>query len=499
MKDRQIDNKYFQAVIQTLFWMAIIGGIIIRLYIYISNRNFILDEANVARNIYERGFASLLTPLNYEQYAPPLFLLAVKLCSTVFGYSEYALRLYPFLTGILAIILFARLLKKLVPRPAALYPMLLFSVGYLFIRYSTELKQYMPDVAVVIGLLLLVVSTDIRKVKPLTFITTIFVAGTFCLWASMPSVFLLTGIACYYIIICIQERRYSRLYMIILPVFLLGVQFTFYYYQILLPQAKSDYLQNFHSQYFLVAAFDKVSFQHNIELIQHILSFTGGKTAIPFYTNLLFIIVAIASLFRKQFAVLALLLVPVLALFGASLLNRYPLLDRVILFVSPIVLLLIGYGLSQVLLMTKHIAVKGVVFVFCSINFVSYIGSTTSYPFKYEELTTGLSYVEKNNIRPENLYVYHSSNGPFVYYTTIHPEGVKEWGLYSAAHILNWYTNYDSLGAALATKSQQHYAFLCTNISLEEFDQRNEEIKKHLSVVDSIRSVPIRSYIFQKQ
>lgn len=498
--DKTINNKtpgkQLNRVAYVLFILFIIIGTALRLYIYAANRNLIIDEANVARNIYERGFIALLSPLDYEQYAPPLFLWPVKLFSLLFGFSEYALRLYPLVSSIIAILLLARLLRKTLPVTAAWYPLSLFAVGYLFLRYSSELKQYMPDVAVVLALLLLATSTNIRQAKPRDFILKMTLAGSIALWASMPAVFILFSIGCYYFFICMRQCNYSKLYLILLPASIWIVQFALYYYFILMPQANSDYLQNFHGEYFIIPKLDVASWQHNWELVKHILSFTGGKTAIGFYTNLLFIIIALVSLLRKQAELFILLIVPILTLLIAAALRQYSLLDRLVLFISPVILLLVGLGLKFILDITSHIIVRGVIYLLCMISFVSYADTTLNYPYQYEEVSAGLAHMQKQNISPGNLYIYHSSDAPFIYYTTIHPKGKQQWGYYSTAHILKWNTDYDSLANNLSVHTPQRYGFICTNISMADFDRRNNLISNHLQVTDSIRLPYIRSYIY---
>ena len=139
-----------------LFWIAmfiIAAGIVTRIIVLLQNRDLIIDECNIARNIYERGFAGLAQPLSYEQYAPPVFLWMVKLFTVLFGMGEQVLRLYPLLTGFAAIIMLYLILKELTSLRSLWYPLALFVVAHMFIRYSTEVKQYMPDIFISLSLI----------------------------------------------------------------------------------------------------------------------------------------------------------------------------------------------------------------------------------------------------------------------------------------------------------------------------------------------------------
>src|SRR5687767_12002909 len=70
-------------------------GALLRIIQYAANRSLWLDEAAFARNVLDRSFAQLLLPLDYLQTPPMGFLLFEKLAVSVFGGSEYALRLLP--------------------------------------------------------------------------------------------------------------------------------------------------------------------------------------------------------------------------------------------------------------------------------------------------------------------------------------------------------------------------------------------------------------------
>ncbi|MEL6987995.1 MAG: hypothetical protein AAGK97_09200, partial [Bacteroidota bacterium] len=60
-------------------------GIFFRLYLFIQNRSLMIDEANLARNIVEKSGLEFFKVLDYQQYAPPLFLQIQKYFITLFG------------------------------------------------------------------------------------------------------------------------------------------------------------------------------------------------------------------------------------------------------------------------------------------------------------------------------------------------------------------------------------------------------------------------------
>ena len=98
-----------------LLWAIIAVGVALRLVIFFQNRNLIIDEANIVRNLADRGFAGLTHPLKYEQYAPPVFLWIEKAVSIIAGYGEKAMRFYSLVCGAGVLLVF----YKVSPSPDA--------------------------------------------------------------------------------------------------------------------------------------------------------------------------------------------------------------------------------------------------------------------------------------------------------------------------------------------------------------------------------------------
>ena len=117
-------------------------GIALRVWQYLADMSFWFDELSIARNIHERSLATLLSqPLGYDQIAPPGFIALVKLSTLLFGRSEMALRLFPFLCGIASLFLFWRLAARALDGVAVPIAVALFAIGIPFIRYTAELGE----------------------------------------------------------------------------------------------------------------------------------------------------------------------------------------------------------------------------------------------------------------------------------------------------------------------------------------------------------------------
>ncbi len=484
-----------EKIYKWLAYAAILLGIIIRVSVYLQNRNLFIDEANVARNIYERGFAGLAGPLSYEQYAPPIFLWLTKFSTIWLGFGEQAFRLYPLLAGIASLFVMYALLKKLGAGNAAWYAIGMLAIGYIYIRYSTELKQYISDVLVVLCLLLLAVKTDIQKTTGSKFAIIWLGAGSMAIWLSMPSVFVLAGVAAYYFIHCIQHKAFKKMWLIAICGIVWLTQFGAYYKLILQTQAESSYLQGFHADYFLVATPDSIKeWSHNMALCQVLLSEAAGATALALVFNVIAIVYAMVYLVRKKRAVAALLILPGIALLFAAAINKFTLIPRVSLFIMPIILLLAAIGVGLMLLhKRRYINWVAAIIAFVNLynhNMVHFIWDK----LETEEITDALDFVMENGINNGNRLYLHNGAGPaFIYYTTIHPEKDK-WRSIKNADRLSWDADYNGLAQWALSPS----AFIFTSVYAADLADTRKKIEGQMKQVASIEKPGCYAFIYSK-
>lgn len=115
------------------------------------------DESFLCVNLIGRSYADLLQPLDYHQVAPILFLWLERTAVIGLGFSEYSLRLLPFVCSIASLFLFRRVAERLLSGPALLFAVAIFAVSYPGIRYAAEAKPYGTDMFVSLVILSLVV------------------------------------------------------------------------------------------------------------------------------------------------------------------------------------------------------------------------------------------------------------------------------------------------------------------------------------------------------
>ena len=121
------------------------------------------DESFLCVNFISRNFAELLRPLDYHQVAPVMFLWIERAAVKLLGFSEYSLRLFPFVCSIASLFVFRRVADKLLSGPALIFAIALFAVSYPGIRYAAEAKPYGIDMFVSLVMLACVVHWHDRR------------------------------------------------------------------------------------------------------------------------------------------------------------------------------------------------------------------------------------------------------------------------------------------------------------------------------------------------
>ena len=157
---------------RNLIWGIVGFGITLRIVQYFHNRSLWLDEAMLALNIIDRSFAQLVMPLDYNQGAPIGFLLTEKLFVEIFGRSEYVLRLFPLLCGVISLFLFVNVARHFLELKSLVVATGIFAISYKLIFYSSDVKQYSSDVAIALALYALALhiqATGLNATKSVAF------------------------------------------------------------------------------------------------------------------------------------------------------------------------------------------------------------------------------------------------------------------------------------------------------------------------------------------
>ena len=309
------------------------------------NRPLFMDEANVVRNLYDRSYANLSTPLDHEQYAPPLYLLWTKILGELFGYREWVLRIPAFLGGLLAVYGMWKISKKILNEYWSLLPLAFLFGNPIVLRYVTEVKPYGLDLG--ISALLLALHLRTRPLSPVAWL----VVGVFCPWFSLPSVFVLAAIG-------LRGLRYDRRYL--LPILGWLASFALLYVQVLRPSVGSDYLNDFHRDYFIPAVLDGEGLARLGRITRRLLRLSFGVTWVAIVWGGVLIVTGL--LLRPR---LLWLLLPLLIVVAASSLRLYSLMDRLMLFVLPGVWLFAAATAQRLAGLARSKGLRGLVVGLC--------------------------------------------------------------------------------------------------------------------------------------
>ncbi len=439
-----------------LLFAFIILAVAVRIAIFFQQRDLFIDEANVARNLYEKSYIELMGVLDYEQYATPIFLWFSKLSTDVFGFNELSLRLFPFICSILSVILLVYLISLLLDKKNAIYPLALFAGGFIFLHYSTELKQYSSDFLVSMILLIAALKTSRRTIN-LSFVLLWIILGSLAVWLSMPSVFILFSIGFFWSIRAYFLQNYKDLAAYLIAPTIWLVQFALYYFLLLKDQASSDYLQNYHANSFLILSMSPDSIKHNFKLFIDIIAQAGGHTFVAILFNTLLIILGFISIIRKKKWESLLFIIPFFVLFIASFLNKYALVPRLLMFIQPIVLVLLAFGIYTVF-KTRNVVLKAILVIVMAFNIYNHQMLKFIFTkFEYQEISFALKTIKTQLNKDNNIpvLVFHGAKPSFIFYTEMHDKHSIYTKVKEQAKLLNWDSNYKSEVENL--KTGQHF------------------------------------------
>lgn len=439
-------------------WIAFSLPVLLLLTVFFYNRSLFLDSLNLARNIAEASFSELSRPLKYQQSAPLLFLYISKVSTLLFGISEYTLRLFPVISGLACLFFYKKTLERCLPLKYVLIGVLWLGTHSMFIRYATEFKQYITDAFVSIFLIWLALYLDKLTKKNILYIGFL---GAVSIWLSMPSIFVLFGLVCYYFYLQYQSKSS------LLPVFILGVWFLFNflleYFLILSPAIHSDHMQNFHQNFFLQGALWKPeSMQHDFGLLISMLRMSVGKSGLSIAVALILIGASVYDFFINRKSHGLLFVMPIVAMFGASLLGKYSLIERLMLFAMPIIFILILLGFQVVItkIKDKNAWLKYSMLGIIGLAFVAGFAETQGIKYVFEPLQ-----IEDN--RSSLIHIgQHEKHKNSIVCTQL------------AFPAYSYYTQYDknlkslSLGKAIGAKYNESVVAL----AIEQSNKEHEEI-----------------------
>lgn len=397
-------------------WTIIACGALLRLTQYLFNRSLWFDESMLALNILNRTFAQLLKPLDYNQGAPLGFLMVERAAVQVFGSSEYGLRLFPFLCGIVSLVLFCRLAKLSVSAKAVPIALGLFATLIPLIYYSSEAKQYSCDVAIALCLWSAAILYQYHRLTSGD-IYVFGLLGVVSIWFSHSSVFVLLGVGMSLASFSLVEKGWARLGRLLIAFSFWALSFAACYVVSLRHLSTNETLLNYWSfsfppshlfsvaavEWFVTTSFGIFQVPVGLEL--------SGLAAFAF-------LVGFISMSSNNKQTLLILTSPILVTLVSAVFHKYPFSGRLLLFIVPGLLLVVAEGAEQIWQKTKDggsmigACLIGLLFLypvlFSSYHFIR--------PSRREEIKPVMNYIKEHQRAGDMLYVHHGAIPAFRYY-----------------------------------------------------------------------------------
>lgn len=388
---------------------------------YLSNRSLWLDEAYLVLNILGRDFGGLLRPLDSHQIAPPLFLWAVKLAVSLWGDSEFVLRLVPLIGSILSLPLFYYITWRMTGPTGAWIATALLGWSQSLIYYASEVKPYATDALATIvacALTLPLIEGPNADRPPYWRLFLAGILGALLPWFSYPSTFVLGGIGLVMLIRPTLRRSFRLALRLSIPPLLWSISLVVLYRTVLRAGLGDEFLRAFWRDFF--APFPPHSLADLYWYLQAWFDFLVFAGGLPFYGLATFAWLAGGiALWQSGRRPLALaLFLPLAAATVASMLKLYPLYIRVMLFAVPPVFLLIACGGEAIYrMLSGHSRLIAVLWVGLLLLHPFYRSlSVLNAPWTNEEVRPAIQYIRDHWQAGDHLYVYHGAAPVFLYY-----------------------------------------------------------------------------------
>jgi hypothetical protein len=402
-------------------------GIAFRLRLYLENRSLWLDPAMLALNIIDRDPSQLLGRLDMNQAAPAGFLLVSKAVGSLADYSEFALRMFPCLLGITALVLFIRLAVEVLgfwQAPLAYIPMATASTA---IFYCAEFRPQSADLFFTV-LVLCVSHTVLVREWSAGSVVVFAAVGIIAVWFSYAVVFVIAGTGAALTLLALRspmpasERRMAAAFALVM------LHFAALYLAQIRPSIGTDLYSANTAAYAPVVAASRGQQWWWILAIkgyfQYPLGFRGFY-AIPLVGLLVGLAGWLVGARRQPFATVV--GAPILLLLIASGLGLYPIAtgihevkSRFVVFTVPIALLFIGFGTARLCELFRRR--RPLCYAIVALLLIpSLFGGITGPRFPGQEMRPLVDDLMRGLQPGDAVYVFHASVPAFRYYTRHRP------------------------------------------------------------------------------
>jgi len=392
-------------------WGLVAIGIVIRIVRYAADRSLWGDESALALNILQRSPRELFEPLDYLQGAPTGFLLAEKAVTHVLGDDELSLRLVPLICGVAALVVFALVARRILQTEAAVLAVALVAFSDPLVYYSSEVKQYEPDVLAAVLLLYGAVAVDWARVR---FVSgaALGLAGASVVWFSHAALLILPSLLAVLIVSAWLRRARAELRVLISLGLVWGVS-----------AIGAFALNRENTEAVADAALGATGstgqgvrepFAKAWDAYAEVVGVANTATALA----ALAAVAGLLVLWRRNPWHATLVVAPGIAAFLAGALGRYPFSDRFILFIAPALILVTAEGaVALVGALPRGLRPAGVAALVLLLAYPVVLSAKRALdPPGHEEVKSVLRVMEREWRPGDALHVWYQSQYPFRYY-----------------------------------------------------------------------------------
>jgi len=391
-------------------------GAAMRLY-DLGARSLRVDEAWVACKVIQTDLADVIFDQGEFHYTYPTgFGVLVHLFYRAFGRGEAALRLFPSLSSIAAIVLFFYLARRLMGRAGALISMSTFAFSYWGVIYGRDLKQYSSDILLTIAATL--VADRLVEKRDAARWLAFAACAVLGVWFSQTLVFVLPGLFLAILLVMRREKSWRGFAALCGSGLLTAASFGASYWFFIRKAASNVLLESWDD------------FFADTSGLLPLLKWTIGRLwsyiVYFFFPQPFFLVAAILALLgliflaRRNRVNLLYLLSPFVMVYIASLLHRYAFGgERVSLFLLPLVILMVSGGMewlrSLVSQKRRWVANAGLALLTVGYAYPAFDVSFV-HPVRVEEARPVVGKIQQLLAPEDTIYVYNHGRFAFDYY-----------------------------------------------------------------------------------
>ena len=404
IKNVQAFSEKYREKIFTIASIVIVAmSIIVIIIMYIKCRSLWSDEAFFAKSFVTKNWLELLTPpLDHEQSAPVLYVIAVKAISSMFAYSESSLRIVSLFSFIGLLICVPIFLKKALNLDKFKIAFVVAMTALLptYIWYSNEFKPYMGDALFAVLTILLYYFYTREKIKlPALIIFYILLVGF-----SSPAIFFIAGVLFFEFLSAIANKNKKQIFSVFMAGTVFLLVFFLYYYWWMLPVSSGMV------KYWVAAK------PFNPVKILTIFNTKGNSNSWFVWFFVPLALLGFFSLCKSKNKIACSVALSLFFAFLASAIGYWPMTGRLWLFLPAIVLFFAPVGIDLVhdkikckrITGTIEFSVFSVILIFLSVNCLGYTGDKMYYPT--QEINPLIHYVRENIKEGEKLYICNNNS-----------------------------------------------------------------------------------------